>query len=92
MATTNISIRIDENLKKEGEELFADLGLTMSSAFIAFVKQSVREQRIPFILSRAVPNPLTIQAIEDVKNNVNVSKSFNSVKDLMDDLNNKEID
>ncbi len=87
MATTNISIRIDENLKKEGEELFADLGLTMSSAFIAFVKQSVREQRIPFVLSRAVPNSRTIQAIEDVKNNINVSKSFHSVQDLMDDLN-----
>lgn len=78
---------MDENLKKEAEELFSDLGLSMTSAFIAFTKQAVREQRIPFILSRNFPNAETLQAIDDTKNGVNVSKSFNSVKELMDDLN-----
>ncbi len=87
MPTTNLSIRIDENLKKEAEELFADLGLSMTSAFIAFVKQSVREQRIPFVLSRNVPNAATRRAIMDVKNKANLSGPFTSVKELMDDLN-----
>jgi len=87
MATTNVTIRMDENLKREAEELFSDLGLSMTSAFIAFTRQAVREQRIPFVLSRNIPNAETLQAIEDVKNHVNISKPFSTVKALMDDLN-----
>ena len=52
MGTTNITIRMDDELKKQAEELFADLGLNMTTAIIAFTKQAVREQRIPFIISR----------------------------------------
>ncbi len=87
MPSTNITIRIDEDLKKEAEELFSDLGLSMTSAFIAFVKQSVREQGIPFTLTRNTSSAKTLRAIEDVRNNKNVSKSFHSVADLMEDLN-----
>ncbi|MEG0764265.1 MAG: type II toxin-antitoxin system RelB/DinJ family antitoxin [Oscillospiraceae bacterium] len=87
MATINITIRMDEELKKQAEELFSDLGLSMTSAFIAFTKQSVREQRIPFNLSRNIPNSDTIKAIENVRNDTNMSKAFNSVAELMEDLN-----
>lgn len=87
MATTNITIRMDENLKKEAEELFSDLGLSMTSAITAFAKQAVREQSIPFRLSRNTPNARTKQAIEDAKNGIGLSKGFTSVSDLMDDLN-----
>ena len=55
MATTNITIRMDEELKKQAEELFSDLGLNMTTALTAFVKQSVREQKIPFMLSKKTP-------------------------------------
>ncbi|MEG0338837.1 MAG: type II toxin-antitoxin system RelB/DinJ family antitoxin [Oscillospiraceae bacterium] len=87
MATINITIRMDEELKKQAEELFSDLGLSMTSAFIAFTQQSVREQRIPFNLSRNIPNSDTIKAIENVRNDTNMSKAFNSVAELMEDLN-----
>lgn len=32
MATTNLSVRVDENLKKEVEDLLGDLGLSVSAA------------------------------------------------------------
>ena len=38
MATANINVRVDENLKKEAEGLFNDLGLNMSSAITMFLK------------------------------------------------------
>ena len=53
MATTNITFRIDSDLKKEAEELFGDFGLSMSSAFVMFLKQSVWERKIPFEISRS---------------------------------------
>lgn len=61
MATVNVTIRMDESLKKQAEELFSDFGLTMNAAFTMFAKQAVREQRIPFEISR---NPI-ISANDD---------------------------
>ncbi|MDE6619269.1 MAG: type II toxin-antitoxin system RelB/DinJ family antitoxin [Lachnospiraceae bacterium] len=61
MATTNVTMRMDEELKAQAEELFADLGLNMTSAFTVFVKQAVREQCIPFKISRAVTNEETME-------------------------------
>ena len=89
MPTTNITIRIDENLKKQAEELFSDLGLSMTAAFIVFAKQAVREQGIPFALSRNVPNKSTIEAMEEVRQmelNPQQSKGYNDVDAMMQDL------
>jgi len=49
--STNLNIRIDRELKEQAEVFFNELGLTMSSAFNIFVRQSLREGRIPFELS-----------------------------------------
>jgi len=48
MAQTNISIRIDEDIKIQAEDLFARLGLNMSAAVNVFFRQAVSEQAIPF--------------------------------------------
>ena len=86
MATTNITIRMDENLKKQAEELFADLGLSMTAAITAFTKQAVREQKIPFTLCRNVPNDETIHSIENIEKGVGLSRGFSSVAELMEEL------
>ena len=52
MANVNVTIRMDENLKKQAEELFADFGLSFNVVMVMFTKQSVREQRIPFEITR----------------------------------------
>lgn len=56
MGSINVTIRMDEELKNQADELFADLGLSFTAAVTAFAKQAVREQKIPFMLSRDVPN------------------------------------
>ncbi len=48
MATTSITIRMDENLKKKAESLFEDMGLNMTTAFTIFTKAVVRQGKIPF--------------------------------------------
>jgi DNA-damage-inducible protein J len=62
--TTNVSIRMDTELKKEAEALFYDLGLNMTNALTMFVKQAVRNQGIPFEITRA-PNADTIAAMKE---------------------------
>ncbi|EHQ90497.1 type II toxin-antitoxin system RelB/DinJ family antitoxin [Desulfosporosinus youngiae] len=48
MATTSITIRMDENLKKQAEILFESMGLNMTTAFTIFTKAVVRQGKIPF--------------------------------------------
>ena len=52
MATTNLNVRVDENLKKEAETLFADLGLNLSSAITVFLKSAVEYRGIPFEIKK----------------------------------------
>jgi len=51
--TTNLNIRIDRDLKEQAERFFNELGLNMSSAFNIFVRQSLRQGKIPFELAVA---------------------------------------
>ena len=85
MANTNVTIRMDTELKRQAEELFADLGMNLTTAFTVFAKQAVREQQVPFMVSRSY-NAETIQAIEDARNGIGLSREFTSVAALMEDL------
>ncbi len=85
--TTNISVRIDKEIKQKAEAIFNELGLNMSTAMNIFLRYSIRYGGIPFDLQLDVPNEETRAAIDDVNNKRNLSKTFDSVKDLMDDLN-----
>lgn len=65
MATTNVTMRMDENLKKQLQELVSNLGMDMTTFFTISAKQAVREQRIPFDISMNIPNEETRKAIGD---------------------------
>ena len=47
MAKVSTNISLDEDLKKEAQALFAEFGLDLTTAITVFLKQSVREGRIP---------------------------------------------
>ena len=68
MATTNISIRMDTELKAQADELFAELGMNLSTAFNIFVRQSLREGGIPFEIRTDRPNKETIAAMLEAEN------------------------
>ncbi len=48
MAAVSTNIKIDADLKRQAQELFADLGMNLSTAINIFLKQAVRERSIPF--------------------------------------------
>lgn len=52
MASVNVTIRMDANDKAQAEKLFSEFGLTMNAAFNMFVKQALREQSIPFKITK----------------------------------------
>ena len=65
--TTNISIRMDSDLKMQADELFAELGMNLSTAFSIFVRQALREGGIPFEIKTARPNRDTIAAMMEAE-------------------------
>lgn len=48
MAQTMVNFRMDEELKKDMENICKELGMSMSTAFTIFAKKLTREKRIPF--------------------------------------------
>ena len=68
MATsTNISIRMDTETKAKADALFNELGMNLTTAFNIFVRQALREGRIPFEISLNQPNAETIAAMKEAE-------------------------
>ena len=89
METTNINIRIEKKLKEQAENLFSELGMNMTTAFNIFVRQSVRQGKIPFEISLNMPNTETIEAIKEVremKKNPSLGKAYTNVDKMMKEL------
>lgn len=73
MATTTITIRMDEKLKKQAEMLFEDVGLNMTTAITIFLKAVVRQGKIPFEISAGpfyseLNQGRLLKAIDDLNN------------------------
>ncbi len=89
IAVAQISIRVDDDVKRRAEQALDDIGLSMSAAINVFLRKVAREQRIPFELSADIPNAETIEAIQEVKKlkaNPGLGKTYTDVDQMMEDL------
>ena len=86
--TTNVSIRMDSDLKAQADALFSELGMNLTTAFNIFVRQSIREGGIPFEISLNQPNRETIAAMLEAERAAKDpgAKRYHSVKELFSDL------
>ena len=64
MAGTNLNIRTDSDVKAAAEAIFEELGMNMTTAVNIFLRQTIRENGIPFEL-KLTPNRTTLDAIEE---------------------------
>ena len=61
MPQANISIKMDENLKKDFDEVCAEMGLTMTAAITVFAKAVAKNRVIPFQVSAdRLPSEITL--------------------------------
>ena len=86
MTQANISIRLNSDLKQNFDNLCNELGFNMSTAITMFIKAAVREQGIPFALSINDYNKETRKVIEDANKGIGLSKAYNSVDAMMNDI------
>ena len=74
------NISIDEQLKKEAQMLFADLGMDLTTAVTIYLRQAVREQRIPFEITRSAPS-YAAMADEEMESDPNEYECYDSFDD-----------
>lgn len=92
MATiTNLNIRTDKAIKEAAESIFAELGLNMTTAVNMFLRQTIRENGIPFSLKLNMPNEITMAAIAEGRQiatdpNVRGYKSPGELKEALDEV------
>ena len=88
MANINVTIRMDEDIKHQADDLFSDLGMSLSGAITIFIKQAIRQQAIPFAIARDVPNQETPEAIEEVQRLKNdpAKKTYDSFNEILKKL------
>jgi len=89
--TTNLSIRMDKELKEQAEQLFSELGMNMTTAFNIFVRQAVRQGKIPFEISLNTPNAETIAALEEADriSRDPKAKRYSSFEELLAEVQNE---
>ena len=87
MTDSTIQVRIDKKTKKFVNKILKDLGLDMSSAIKAYLRQIIIKQGIPFQL--ITKNGLTLsqekeitKASEEAKQGINVEGPFSTKKEL----------
>jgi len=63
-----MNIRMDTEVKRQAEALFGEIGMNMTTAINIFLKQSIRENGIPFEIKINQPNSETRAAINEGEN------------------------
>ena len=87
-STTNINIRMDTELKAQAEALFEELGMSLSTACNIFIRQALREGKIPFAISLNQPNQETMAAMleaERIAKDPSV-KGYTDLDELLEEL------
>ena len=65
MATTNMNIRMDTEIKAAAEKLFDELGMNMTTAVNIFLRQALRTGGLPFEVKVGSANEITAAAIAE---------------------------
>jgi DNA-damage-inducible protein J len=83
--TTLIQVRIDEDVKRKADALFADLGFDTPTAIRIFLNQSIRREGMPFEVAKFQPNAATFAAMLDEMERI--PKRYNSFREIVDEVN-----
>ena len=89
MAKVSTNISLDADLKKASQELYADLGMDLTTAITIFLKQSLRVQGLPFAVTRENPNAETAAAMNEyyeMKAHPEKYKKYSSFREVMNEV------
>lgn len=79
--TSNITVRIEPEVKQQAEQVLGQLGIPMSNAVGLFLRQVILQQGIPFDVKLPQNKPLQIENLSERQFNLEIEKG---IKDLAD--------
>ncbi len=83
--TTQVSFRIDEDLKRSAERELDDMGLTLSAAITVFLKKVSREHRLPFeVTSDPFYSESNLRHLERIKRDIDEGRAHFEEHDLIE--------
>ncbi len=89
MPKVSANISIDAETKVKAQAMLAEFGMDLSTAVNIFLRQMIYEGKIPFSITREVPNKITVDAINEAKEILNFPekyKKYDSVDSMMEDI------
>lgn len=81
--TGTLNIRVNDETKKQAQQILSSLNISLSEAVGVFLKQVVLTKGIPFEIK--LPNKTTLKAIEDTEKGIGLHK-VSSKKQLYKEL------
>ncbi len=91
MATTTVTFKTDKDTKETCQIICRQLGINLSTAINIFLHQMVMHDGLPFEL-KLVPNEETRKAIREAERGIGLSRAYDSVEELMRDLDAEDQD
>ena len=93
--TANISLRIEPAVKAQAEDVFSDLGISITDAINVFLHASIMEGGFPFQPKRPRYNDETLAAMQearDIMSGKKEAKRYASLSDLVAELDAEDED
>lgn len=86
--TTNFSVRMDNDIKKQCEALYGELGVNLTTAINVFLRQSLRAGGFPFDVTINTPNAVTAAALKEAEHIAHdpTVKKYSDVEEALREL------
>lgn len=87
-STTNFSVRMDSDIKKQCERLYNELGINLTTAINVFLRQSLRAGGFPFDVRLDQPDKETLSAMLEAERLAHDSsvKHYSDVEEALQEL------
>ncbi|MDR1904252.1 MAG: type II toxin-antitoxin system RelB/DinJ family antitoxin [Treponema sp.] len=88
----NLNIRVDPQLKKEAEAVYAEFGMSLSEAVTIFLHKTLMTGGLPFEVKKPKLNTVTLAAMQEAEDIVSgkiQAKGYASAKELSLELDAK---
>ncbi len=88
MSSTNFSVRMDSDIKKQCESLYAEFGINLTTAINVFLRQSIRAGGFPFDVRLEQPNRETAAAMLEAERITKdpAAKRYSDVEEALREL------
>ena len=83
---TTISLRIDDDMKRELDEMCAEMGMNLSTFYMIYTKRALRDRKIPFDIEAPADPFYSKSNVTQLRKSVKQVEEGNVIVKTMDEL------